>query len=227
MAEIRAAAEAFSAELLAMRKVGGNRFCADCGRKRSTWAAISATEKRGVFVCIDCAQVHRCAGTHVSRVKNCLGTYLWHPDEMEAMRNGGNDWAARHYGCRAVLDRSGGGTLKQQEALPLLLAKYTGPRPAETASPHPSCKRKNKHKQGKIKRRNKKTVGKRATRRLAVGESSKDKEEKIPAAASAANTTPTAETDFFEAMLATPVPETVGCTLVRTAPMNFEDWLNH
>ena len=98
MAEIRAAAEAFSAELLAMRKVGGNRFCADCGRKRSTWAAISATEKRGVFVCIDCAQVHRCAGTHVSRVKNCLGTYLWHPDEMEAMRRRGNDWAASEEG---------------------------------------------------------------------------------------------------------------------------------
>ena len=50
--------------------------CADCSQVPANWATL----KRGVFVCIDCAQKLRADASN--RVKSCMGTYLWHPDEM-------------------------------------------------------------------------------------------------------------------------------------------------
>lgn len=78
-AEIEKTHDQYMQELRSMnQKIG----CADCGTKPANWATL----KRGVFVCIDCAQKLRADATN--RVKNCVGTYLWHPDEMEVMRNG-------------------------------------------------------------------------------------------------------------------------------------------
>lgn len=55
--------------------------CVDCAGVPANWATL----KRAAFVCINCAQTLRADASN--RVKNCLGTYLWHPDEMELMRN--------------------------------------------------------------------------------------------------------------------------------------------
>ena len=42
------------------------------------------------FICESCAQIHRGIGTHISKVKSCMGSYLWHPDEIENMNKYGN-----------------------------------------------------------------------------------------------------------------------------------------
>ena len=44
--------------------------------------------QHGTFVCLRCASVHRSLGTHISKPKGCTGTYLWGPDELDAMRPG-------------------------------------------------------------------------------------------------------------------------------------------
>ena len=54
--------------------------CTDCNSNMTNWATL----KRGAFICIDCAQKLRADATN--KVKSCMGTYLWHPDEMEIMR---------------------------------------------------------------------------------------------------------------------------------------------
>lgn len=54
--------------------------CADCGAKYAHRVSL----KRPAFVCVDCAQKLRVDATN--KVKNCMGSYLWHPDEMERMR---------------------------------------------------------------------------------------------------------------------------------------------
>ena len=119
MSDIKAAEKEYTRELKAMRRAGRNRFCADCDRKHTSWASVNI----GCFLCIECAQVHRAMGTHISRVKNCLGTYLWHPDEMDAMRKAGNHMSSSIYGG-PVLDRDSR-QYTQQEALPILLSKYS------------------------------------------------------------------------------------------------------
>mmetsp|Transcript_8147 Transcript_8147/g.13143 ORF Transcript_8147/g.13143 Transcript_8147/m.13143 type:complete len:286 (-) Transcript_8147:243-1100(-) len=70
-----------------LRRKGGNDRCADCNAKHAGWTALP----HGVFLCIDCAQVHRGIGRHISQVKSASsGTYLWYPDEVNALVLMGN-----------------------------------------------------------------------------------------------------------------------------------------
>mmetsp|Transcript_22802 Transcript_22802/g.64094 ORF Transcript_22802/g.64094 Transcript_22802/m.64094 type:complete len:255 (+) Transcript_22802:129-893(+) len=72
----------------------GNGECADCRTKCPGWASLP----HGVHICIDCAQVHRHIGRHISQVKAITtGTYLWYADEYDAMEFMGNNNAARLY----------------------------------------------------------------------------------------------------------------------------------
>eukprot|EP00171_Calliarthron_tuberculosum_P019702 IDg19702t1 len=64
-----------------LRSMYTKTACADCGAKPANWATL----KRPAFVCINCAQKLRADSSN--RVKNCIGTYLWHPDEMELIRS--------------------------------------------------------------------------------------------------------------------------------------------
>ena len=68
-----------------------NRECCDCTAQLTGWASLP----HGVFLCIDCAQVHRNLGAHISKVKSCMGTYLWCPDELERMKAIGNEKAKK------------------------------------------------------------------------------------------------------------------------------------
>lgn len=77
-AEVEATHDTYMKEL---RSMYGKTSCADCGANPANWATL----KRGAFVCINCAQKLRADASN--RVKNCLGTYTWHPDEMEVMRD--------------------------------------------------------------------------------------------------------------------------------------------
>ena len=82
-----------------------NKQCAECQACPSTWASVSL----GVFVCMRCAQVHRNLGTHISKVKSCMGTYLWCPDEIERMRQVGNAraWALYTGGASTPAQKPG------------------------------------------------------------------------------------------------------------------------
>tara|TARA_Y100000294_G_C8326006_1_gene244667 strand:- start:160 stop:549 length:390 start_codon:yes stop_codon:yes gene_type:complete len=80
--------------LRSIRMKNGNKNCADCNSKDNSWCSVNI----GVFLCINCAQIHRGVGTHISKVKSCMGTYLWHPDELEQMKTIGNDNASKIYG---------------------------------------------------------------------------------------------------------------------------------
>merc|ERR550514_2295606 len=81
------------------RTLPENRRCFDCQALETNWASVNL----GVFLCTRCASVHRGLGTHVSKVKSCMGTYLWGPDEIQRMREMGN---AR--GLRVYLGKKGG-----------------------------------------------------------------------------------------------------------------------
>jgi hypothetical protein len=72
------------AELQRIRWRPDNAKCADCSATPTVWAIVN----HGCFVCLRCASVHRSLGTHISKPKGCTGTYLWGPDELDAMRPG-------------------------------------------------------------------------------------------------------------------------------------------
>eukprot|EP00930_Biecheleria_cincta_P100877 TRINITY_DN924_c0_g2_i1.p1 TRINITY_DN924_c0_g2~~TRINITY_DN924_c0_g2_i1.p1 ORF type:complete len:271 (+),score=60.85 TRINITY_DN924_c0_g2_i1:89-901(+) len=86
------------AELAALRKLGSNKSCFDCGSSDTTWAS----PKLGVFICTTCSDIHRAAGAHITCVKN-FSTYLWGPDEVEVMQAVGNSKGRDIYGNATVL----------------------------------------------------------------------------------------------------------------------------
>mmetsp|Transcript_1699 Transcript_1699/g.3561 ORF Transcript_1699/g.3561 Transcript_1699/m.3561 type:complete len:298 (-) Transcript_1699:516-1409(-) len=90
----KAADKASHAELNALRRLPFNNVCFDCNTQMPGWAVLP----HGIFVCIDCAQVHRRLGRHISQVKAInTGTYLWYPHELEVMRCVGNQVASLAY----------------------------------------------------------------------------------------------------------------------------------
>jgi len=75
-------------------KKAGNQECADCTASRPGWTALP----HGIHICINCAQIHRRIGRHISQVKSIFsGTYHWHRDEINVMKVMGNANAARLY----------------------------------------------------------------------------------------------------------------------------------
>ena len=75
-------------------KRAGNQECADCTASRPGWTALP----HGIHICINCAQIHRRIGRHISQVKSIFsGTYHWHRDEINVMKVMGNANAARLY----------------------------------------------------------------------------------------------------------------------------------
>ena len=93
----------FQARLNTLRGKAENRRCADCDANGTVWAIVNL----GTFVCLQCASRHRNLGTHISKPKGCTGTYLWGPDEIEAMERMGNSRAQDVYGGAAFRPNSG------------------------------------------------------------------------------------------------------------------------
>lgn len=93
MAEIKATDKEYHEELRKLGQTGANKKCADCSKVPANWSSCNL----GIFICVDCAQLHRALGTHITKVKSCMGTYLWHPDEMERIRAMGNEKSNAHY----------------------------------------------------------------------------------------------------------------------------------
>merc|ERR1712241_1466294 len=60
--------EALNEQVIELAKdtKAGNRICADCKKNSTTWLSKNI----GVFLCINCAGVHRQIGTHISFVRS-------------------------------------------------------------------------------------------------------------------------------------------------------------
>jgi len=69
-----------------------NKACADCGVRGASWASVNL----GVFVCMECAAIHRKIGVHISVVKSTtLDT--WKPKWIETCTKVGNRIATDYY----------------------------------------------------------------------------------------------------------------------------------
>ena len=93
-----------------------NKDCADCTAKLTGWASLP----HGVFLCINCAQIHRSLGRHIAQVKSfSTGTYLWYDDEIDAMRVMGNKnanalYASPKHGAPTRPDENAAAHAKEQ-----------------------------------------------------------------------------------------------------------------
>lgn len=74
----KAAAERYQRQILALVKEPGNDQCADCRARNPRWASWD----QGVFLCVQCASMHRKLGTHISKVKS-LTLDTWTKDQVE------------------------------------------------------------------------------------------------------------------------------------------------
>ncbi|KAF8452371.1 putative GTPase activating protein for Arf-domain-containing protein, partial [Boletus edulis BED1] len=63
----------------------GNDVCADCKARAPRWASYNL----GIFICVNCASIHRKIGTHVTKVKS-ITLDKWNKEQVEVMKEKGN-----------------------------------------------------------------------------------------------------------------------------------------
>lgn len=79
-------------ELQEVLNVSENQCCADCGCEKARWASVNL----GIFLCLECAAVHRSLGVSISRV---CSTELdaWRTEWIDVCRKVGNFVASQYY----------------------------------------------------------------------------------------------------------------------------------
>lgn len=73
-------------KLLQLQKLEGNKFCFECSSPNTQWASSNL----GIFICLDCAGIHRGLGVHISFVRS-ISMDQFKPDELLKMEKGGNN----------------------------------------------------------------------------------------------------------------------------------------
>ncbi|KAF8553490.1 ArfGap-domain-containing protein [Imleria badia] len=63
----------------------GNDVCADCKARAPRWASYNL----GIFICVNCASIHRKIGTHITKVKS-ITLDEWSKEQVEVMKEKGN-----------------------------------------------------------------------------------------------------------------------------------------
>ncbi|QPG76902.1 hypothetical protein FOA43_004296 [Brettanomyces nanus] len=84
-------------KLLTLQKQGSNKRCFDCNSPNPQWAS----PKFGIFICLECAGVHRGLGVHISFVRS-ITMDQFKPKELERMEKGGNDRCKEYFESHGV-----------------------------------------------------------------------------------------------------------------------------
>ncbi|SAM82253.1 uncharacterized protein UBRO_04800 [Ustilago bromivora] len=81
----KAAQERQQRILLDLVRQPGNDVCADCKGRAPRWASWNL----GIFICVQCAGVHRKMGVHISKVKS-ITLDTWTREQVDRMKEMGN-----------------------------------------------------------------------------------------------------------------------------------------
>ncbi|KAJ8517140.1 hypothetical protein ONZ45_g5627 [Pleurotus djamor] len=84
--------------LLELASKPGNDVCADCKSRNPRWASHNL----GIFICVNCASVHRKLGTHITKVKS-LSLDEWTKEQVEHMKQNGNVKSNAYYNPNEAL----------------------------------------------------------------------------------------------------------------------------
>ncbi|KAK6457873.1 Zn finger-containing GTPase activating protein for ARF [Scheffersomyces xylosifermentans] len=84
-------------KLLLLQKNGENKKCADCSAPNPQWAS----PKFGIFICLECAGIHRGLGVHISFVRS-ITMDQFKPEETLRMEKGGNEKIKNYFVSNGV-----------------------------------------------------------------------------------------------------------------------------
>ncbi|RLV92156.1 ADP-ribosylation factor GTPase-activating protein GCS1 [Spathaspora sp. JA1] len=84
-------------KLLSLQKTGENKKCFDCSGHNPQWAS----PKFGIFICLECAGIHRGLGVHISFVRS-ITMDQFKPDETLRMEIGGNERLKNYFVSNGV-----------------------------------------------------------------------------------------------------------------------------
>jgi len=106
-------------KLKAIRRLPENSICAECKITSSEWASTNL----GLFICMDCAGVHRGLGTHITKIKSCTMD-TWTPKEVAFMESIGNAKANSYWEARLPYGGGISPTVNSRQRAEFIRSKY-------------------------------------------------------------------------------------------------------